>query len=100
DRDEDSDLILRSIAVATQRPQCVSKDGGRFGACRHPSRRPHISVCGLLKDEVWRWRSQKCAYLSASGARFHTSETCSKLPLCNAGGRVQMERPGGERLRA
>jgi len=28
DRDEDSDLILRSIAVAAWRSQCVSKDGG------------------------------------------------------------------------
>src|SRR6266545_5618093 len=49
DREKDSDLILRSIAVATGRPQCVSKDGGKSGACGHPSRRSHASACDLLR---------------------------------------------------
>src|SRR5262249_47962666 len=42
DREKNSDLILRSSAVATWRAHCVSKDGGESGACGHPSRR--ISV--------------------------------------------------------
>ena len=52
DRDEDSDLILRSIAVAAWRSQCVSKDGGDSSARGHPSRRSHASACDLLEDEV------------------------------------------------
>src|SRR5262249_60533153 len=43
DRDESSGLILRSIAVAARRSQCVSKDGGGFSTRGHPSRRSHAS---------------------------------------------------------
>src|SRR5262249_40899337 len=37
------------IAVAAWRSQCVSKDGGKSGACCHPSRRSHARACDLLR---------------------------------------------------
>src|SRR5262249_1719245 len=34
---------------------CVSKDGGTFGACGHPSRRSHANACDLIRMRAECW---------------------------------------------